>query len=90
MASKPKACKFTEEMKTTVDKLLANDYSPEQIAGRCKLEGRPYVSYECIYQYIWEDKMRKGQLYLYICDIMGVNTENEALPKIRAVKYATK
>ena len=34
--------------------------------------------------------MRKGQLYLYICDIMGVNTENEALPKIRAVKYATK
>ena len=66
MASKPKACKFTDEIKTTVDKLLANDYSPEQIAGRCKLEGRPYVSYECIYQYIWEDKMRKGQLYLHL------------------------
>ena len=27
---------------------------------------------------------------IYICDIMGINTENEALPKIRAVKYATK
>ena len=66
MASKPKACKFTDEIKATVDKLLANDYSPEQIAGRCKLEGRPYVSYECIYQYIWEDKMRKGQLYLHL------------------------
>ena len=48
MASKPKACKFTEEMKTMVDKLLANDYSPEQIAGRCKLEGRPCVSHERI------------------------------------------
>ena len=66
MASKPKACKFTDEIKATVDKLLANDYSPEQIAGRCKLEGRPYVSYECICQYIWEDKMRKGHLYLHL------------------------
>ena len=66
MASKPKACKFTDEIKATVDKLLANDYSPEQIAGRCKLEGRPYVGYECIYQYIWEDKMRKGHLYLHL------------------------
>ena len=66
MTSKPKACKFTEEMKTMVDKLLANDYSPEQIAGRCKLEGRPCVSHERIYQYIWEDKMRKGQLYLHL------------------------
>ena len=66
MASKPKACKFTEEMKTMVDKLLANDYSPEQIAGRCKLEGRLCVSHERIYQYVWEDKMRKGQLYLHL------------------------
>ena len=89
MASKPKACKFTDEIKTTVDKLLANDYSPEQIAGRCKLEGRPYVSYECICQYIWEDKMRKG-ISIYTCDIRGVNTENEAQPKIRGRKFATK
>jgi len=66
MTCKPKACKFTEEMKTMEDKLLANDYSPEQIAGRCKLEGRPCVSHERIYQYIWEDKMRKGQLYLHL------------------------
>jgi hypothetical protein len=52
MTSKPKACKFTDEIKATVDKLLANNYSPEQIDRRCKLEGRPYVSYECIYPYI--------------------------------------
>ena len=32
MVSKPKACKFTDEIKTTVDKLLANNYSPEQIS----------------------------------------------------------
>ena len=63
MASKPKACKFTEEIKTIVDKLLANDYSPEQIAGRCKLEGRPCVSHERIYQYIWEDKIHHGRKY---------------------------
>ena len=89
MTCKPKACKFTEEIKTMVDKLLANDYSPEQIAGRCKLEGRPCVSHERIYQYIWEDKMRKGSS-IYTCDIMGVNTENEAQPKIRGRKFATK
>ena len=33
--------------------------------------------------------MRKGSS-IYTCDIRGVNTENEAQPKIRAVKYATK
>jgi len=32
MVSKPKACKFTDEIKTTMDKLLANNYSPEQIS----------------------------------------------------------
>ena len=47
------------------------------------------MGYERIYQYIWEDKMRKG-ISIYTCDIRGVNTENEAQPKIRAVKYATK
>ena len=26
----------------------------------------PYVSYERIYQYIWEDKMRKEHLYLHL------------------------
>ena len=52
MTSKPKACRFTEEIKTIVDKLLANDYSPEQIAGRCKLEGRPCVSHERIPIYL--------------------------------------
>ena len=66
MDSRLKTCKFTDEIKTTVDKLLANDCTPEQIAGRCKLEGRPCVSHERIYQYIWEDKMRKEHLYLHL------------------------
>ena len=41
-------------------------YSPEQIVGRCKLEGKPYVSHEKIYQYVWADKRQKGKLYEHL------------------------
>ena len=66
LEQKPKSHKFTEQIKETIHRLLEEGFSSEQIVGRCKLEGRPYVSYECIYQYIWEDKMRKGHLYLHL------------------------
>ena len=34
--------------------------------GRCKLEGKPYVSHETIYQYVWADKRHKGKLYEHL------------------------
>ncbi|MEE9373973.1 MAG: hypothetical protein V3V00_13060 [Saprospiraceae bacterium] len=37
-------------------KKVSEDYSPEQIVGRAKLENTQCVSHERIYQFIWEDK----------------------------------
>jgi len=42
--------------------LLRQEWSPEQIAGRLALEKQPTVSHERIYQYIYADKARGGDL----------------------------
>ena len=42
---------------------LKKDWSPEQIAGRLKLDGQLQISHETIYRYIWEDRRRGGTLY---------------------------
>lgn len=63
---KPKKIYFTEEIKSHVDEMVANDYSPEQIVGRAKTDGISCVSTERIYQYIWQDKRNKGELYLHL------------------------
>src|SRR5438876_7201873 len=41
-----------------VERLLKQDWSPEQISGRLKLEHQPTVSHESIYLYIYADKRR--------------------------------
>ena len=45
---------------------LKEDYSPEQIVGRAKLEGLKCVSVERIYQHIWDDKMKGDDLYKHL------------------------
>jgi IS30 family transposase len=49
-----------------VERLLRQDWSPEQIAGRLKLEKQPTVSHECIYLYIYAEKRRGGTLYQHL------------------------
>jgi IS30 family transposase len=49
-----------------VERLLRQDWSPEQIAGRLKLEQQPTVSHEWIYLYIYADKRRGGLLYRHL------------------------
>lgn len=56
-------CKIKTEVKAEVDRMLGQQYSPEQIEGRLVVEGRHSVSYESIYQYIYRDKKQGGQLY---------------------------
>ena len=63
---KPKHIRFTEDVKQCVDELLHKDYSPEQIAGRTKLEGVACVSAERIYQYVWWDKKEGGSLHTHL------------------------
>lgn len=50
----------------TVEKLIRQEWSPEQISERLKLEGSPVVSHETIYQHIYRDKQKGGTLYMYL------------------------
>ena len=62
-----KKIKFTQSVQQLVDYWLNEDYSPEQIAGRAKLEGRECVSHERIYQYVWQNKKSNtGILYKHL------------------------
>ena len=63
---KPKHIRFTLSVQQDVNTLLKEDYSPEQIVGTLKEQGRPTVSTERIYQHIWADKKNKGELYLHL------------------------
>jgi len=66
MKEKPKIVHFTETVRQLTDELLRTDYSPEQITGRLKLHGNPSVSPERIYQYVWADKKRGGDLHTHL------------------------
>jgi IS30 family transposase len=46
--------------------LLHEQWSPEQIAGRLKCEGKDTISHETIYQRILEDKNSGGTLYVHL------------------------
>ncbi len=55
--------KVRGKVKQEVDRMLGEQYSPEQIAGRLVVEGLPKVSHECVYQYVYRDKRQGGELY---------------------------
>lgn len=57
--------KLTDDMKDTIKERLLMDWSPEQISGRLKLEGK-FISYETIYQYVRRDKCAGGKLYKHL------------------------
>ena len=59
--------KFTAAMEQFIrDKLSNEQWSPEQIAGYCKLHEIPMVSHERIYQFIYHDKDEGGLLYKHL------------------------
>lgn len=60
------APRITGEIWTLVEKLLKQDWSPEQISGRLKKEQSICISHERIYQYILKDKRAGGDLYRHL------------------------
>jgi transposase, IS30 family len=58
--------KLTGELLEYVLHRLEEGWSPEQISGRLKLEGKPGISHETIYQYLKRDRDRGGRLYLQL------------------------
>lgn len=58
--------KLTAEMIAYIEEKLRENWSPEQISGRLKLEEATSVSHETIYQHVWADKRSGGDLYKHL------------------------
>ena len=58
--------RISEQTWAVVESLLRRQWSPEQIAGRLKLERREAVSHERIYQHVRADKRAGGTLHLHL------------------------
>jgi IS30 family transposase len=65
-ATKDKSIKLTEEITCVIDEYIRDDWSPEQIAGRLKMDGIVDLHHETIYQYILADKQSGGDLYTHL------------------------
>jgi len=58
---------FDGNMERYIHKQLTNNqWSPEQIKGRCDLDAFAMVSIERIYQYIYQDQAKGGSLYTHL------------------------
>lgn len=60
-----KAHKMNGDLKEKVLDKLRLQWSPEQISGRLKKEGRS-ISHETIYRYLWRNKARGGTLHHHL------------------------
>jgi IS30 family transposase len=49
-----------------VEKKLKEDWSPDQISGFLRLHGELSISYETIYNHVWNDKAEGGDLYRHL------------------------
>ncbi|MCA1605491.1 MAG: IS30 family transposase [Acidobacteria bacterium] len=58
--------RITQQTWTHVELLVRREWSPEQIAGRLRLEKHATVSHERIYQHIYADKRAGGDLYRHL------------------------
>lgn len=63
----------------TVERLLQEDLSPEQISGHLRRFGVLEISHETIYKHVWKNKDQGGDLYLFL----------RQLPKLRRKRYGT-
>jgi len=64
--AKVKYTVITSKIKTYIKNKLKKDWSPEQIAGRMKLDIGISICHETIYRYIYYNKSRGGRLYQYL------------------------
>ena len=63
--AKPKS-RITSESWARIERLLLEDWSPEQISNWLRCEEDVYISHEWIYQYILQDKQTGGDLYKHL------------------------
>jgi len=58
--------RITSAQWTHIENLLRQEWSPEQISGRLRLEQQLSISHERIYQYVYANKARGGTLYRHL------------------------
>jgi transposase, IS30 family len=58
--------RYTPEHFMLIERLLREDFSPEQVVGRLRLEGVEVMSHETIYLHIWADKAHGGTLWRHL------------------------
>ena len=58
--------RYTPEHFAVIERLLREDFSPQQITGRLRLEGVQVMSHETIYLHIWADKAHGGTLWRHL------------------------
>lgn len=61
-----KALKMTPDMIELIELKLSEKWSPEQISGWLLEERLELISYETIYQHVWNDKRSGGNLYTHL------------------------
>jgi IS30 family transposase len=64
--AKKKRFSLTKVIEKYIRAKLKQDWSPEQIAGRMKLDTGASVVHETIYRYIYTNKLNGGKLYTYL------------------------
>jgi IS30 family transposase len=62
-AEKPKYRRLNASVESNISHYLSQDYSPEQMVGGSRIDGKEMVSLESIYKYIWDDKRIGGILF---------------------------
>jgi IS30 family transposase len=58
--------RITHETWAVVERYLALDWSPEQVAGFLRVEGILSISHETIYVHVWHDKAEGGELWKHL------------------------
>ncbi len=82
---KNKAVKLNKSIQKYIRVHLRLDYSPEQIAGRLKLDKDISISHETIYQYIYKNKKQGGKLYLLLAHKMKKYHKRDSIYKTRGM-----
>ena len=58
--------RFASKEWKIVERLLRQDFSPEQISGILQREGRLSISHETIYRHVWRDRSNGGTLHRHL------------------------
>lgn len=83
-------CVITGSLERQIVSCLKNGWSPEQISGRLKYEGRRSVSHEAIYQYVQRDRNSGGKLFLNLRWGHKRRKKRFSVPRVRSDILARK